>query len=288
MMFPFRRKSAKDKAKDAFFGLSLHETHLKRKLPGARYRLRAAALSAKKAARAARYAAEDAAFFLRKIPRHTESLLFVVLITLAGAMLAGSRAGSFLDSLVAFLLLVLIVVLYGQLKMQRRMLAQYVPMVDFVRVRECRLYSDRIRAVNIFGVREKLPKVKMVRNVRIKYDIINDSFCPVSIEGVGLLIKIKKGGKISLPPAVSVVDVAPKATGSTTAEFRLRDEIPFGAIEWLEIDLRGNCRRKERVKPHLYVNAMLEGSNPRPIFEPYEAFLKRPELQEQKGMPESK
>jgi hypothetical protein len=288
MMVPFRKRSAKAKAWDALAGLSLRAAHLKRKLPGIRYAMRAAALKARKAARAAKYAAEDAAFFVQKIPRHTESLLFFVLIVLAGAMLVGSRAGNFLDSLVAFLLLVLIVVLYGQMKIQRRMLAQYVPMVDFVRVRECRLYSDRIRAANIFGIKEKLPRAMRVRNIRIKYDIINDSFCPVSIEGAGLVIKLKKGGTVSLPPVLSVLDVAPKGTGGTAAEFRLRDEIPFDSIEWLEIDLRGNCRRKERVKPHLYVNAMLQGESARLIFEPYEAFLKRPELQGPEGMPESK
>jgi hypothetical protein len=288
MVVFFRKKSAKGKMQDAMMSISFREKHLKRKIPTIRYRLRILSLHAKKAVRTARYAAEDAALLVRRIPRHTESLLFAALVILAGAMLVGSRAGSFLDSLVAFLLLVLIVVLYGQLKMQRRMLAQYVPMIELVRVRECRLYSDRLRVTNVFGVKENLDKVSKVRNVRIKYEVVNDSFCPVSIEGAGLTIRLSKGGNISLPPAISVLDVAPKKSGGTTVEFRLREDIPFDSIEWLEVDLRGNCSKKERIKPHLYVNAMLHGRVPRLIFEPLDAFLKRPEFETASEMPESK
>lgn len=280
MVIIFRKKNVKGKMKDAMMEISFRGAHLKRKSPGLRYRLRIAALHAKKTVRTARYAAEDAVLLARRVPRHSESLMFAALVILAGAMLAGSRAGNVLDSLVAFLLLVLIVVLYGQLKLQRRMLAQYVPMIEMVRVRECRLYSDRLRAVNVFGIKEHMDKVSKVRNVRIKYEVVNDSFCPVSIEGAALTVKLKKGGNITLPPALSVLDLAPKKTGSTVAEFRLPDDIPFDSIEWLELDLRGNCKKKERVKPHLYVNAMLHGKVPRLIFEPLDAFLKRPEFSE--------
>jgi hypothetical protein len=283
-----RKKSAKGKMQDALMSISFREKHLKKEMPTIRYRLRILLLHAKKAARIVKYASEDSYYALRRIPRHTESLLFAALVVLAGAMLLGSRAGSFLDSLVAFLLLVLIVVLYSQLKMQRRMLAQYVPMMDFVRVNKCFLYSERIRAQNVFGVMENIEKAKKVRNVRIGYDVVNDSYSPVSIEGAALTIKIKKGGKITLPPAVSVLDLAPKKSGGTTVEFRLAEEVSFDSIEWMEVDLRGNCRKTVRVKPHLYVNAMLRGREQKLIFEPYEAFLKRPEFKLQGEMPESK
>lgn len=291
MDIPFRKRNLKRKLRDAMMRVSFGEAKVKRKLPGIRYSLRLLFLRMRRGARAVKYAAEDAAFFVKRLTGHTESLMFAALVVLAGAMLVGSRAGSFLESLVAFLLLVLIILLYGQMKMQRRMLARYVPMIEFVRVRECRLYSDRLRAVNIFAVNDNLDKVRRVRNVRIKYDVVNDSFCPVSIEGVGLVMKLSKDGKtgkVTLPPAVSVLDVAPRKTGSTTVEFRLRDAVPFDAIEWLEVELRGNCRKKERVKPHLYVNAMLHGRVPRLVFEPLEAFLKRPELKPDGGTTESK
>ncbi|MFH0956824.1 MAG: hypothetical protein V1813_03105 [Candidatus Aenigmatarchaeota archaeon] len=289
MVIPFwKKRLLQRKMKDASAGMHARAGRLPRKLPSIRYGLRLLWLRERKLSRIAKYASEDAYYALRRILSHTESLLFCALIILAGAMLLSSRAGSFLDSLVAFLLLVLIVVLYGQLKMQRRMLAQYVPMVDFVRVNKCFLYSERIRAQNVFGVMENLGKARKVRNVRIGYDVVNDSFCPVSIEGAALTIKIRKGGKITLPPAVSVLDLPPKKSGGTTVEFRLPEEVFFDTIEWMEVDLRGNCRKTVRVKPHLYVNAILRGREQKLIFEPYEAFLKRPELQLHGEMPESK
>jgi hypothetical protein len=154
------------------------------------------------------------------------------------------------------------------------MLRQFVPQLDFVRIRKCQLYSDRIRTVNVYGAMEKVDRIRKVRNVKVKYDILNDSFSPVSVEAASLTIKLKRGSRISLPAAMSILNVEPKRTASNEVSFRLKREIDFDSVEWVELELRGNCKKKVRIQPRLYVNLVLRGKKPEFIFEPFEKFRK--------------
>jgi hypothetical protein len=160
------------------------------------------------------------------------------------------------------------------------MINKYAPVLDFVRVRKCQLYSDKIRAMNIYAVKDKLADMGMIRNVAMSYDVINDSYSPISIGGASLTIKLKKGKRIRLPTSSSILDVQAKKTSGTDVSFRLKRPVKFDSIEWIEVELKGNCSKKMRIKPHLYVNIMLRGKTPEFIMEPFVKFKKRPEIEE--------
>ncbi len=230
--------------------------------------------------RHARYFFEDSYFQIRRLSVHTEGFLFSAILAISVFMFLTYEASSAINTLIAILLLVLIAVIYSQLKMQRRMMRQYVPTISMVRIRKCRLFSDRIRVLNLYGVKEKLADIGRIRNIEIAYDIINDSYSPVSVEGVSLTVRLRKGKRISLPTSVSIVDAEPKKTSGTDVTFRLRNPVDFDSIEWLELELKGNCKKKVRIRPHLYVNIMLREKVPKFIKEPFAKFRKRPEIAE--------
>lgn len=289
MVVPFRRaRKPKEKARDLFRGIADKARHARRKIPGRKYAAYYLRVKAGKAKRHIRYAAEDFVFEVRRLSRHSELMLFGALVVLAAAMMVSSGGESVLNSLMALLMLALLVVVYTQVRMQKKLLRQYVPTIEFVRIRKSELSSDRVRLVNLYGAREKLARMKLVRNIRIRYDVINDSFAPLSIEGAGLTLKMKGDRKLTLPPAVSILDVEPKRTSGTDVEFRLKETVSFDSIEWMELDLRGNCRKRIRVVPHLYVDVVLREKVPKFIYEPFGKFAKRPELLDESVMPESK
>lgn len=289
MIVPFRPvRKPKEKIRHLLIGARDSLAHNVRKIPSRRYAVRWLGLKSAKAKRRARYLLEDAAFGIKRLGRHTEMFLFGALVLLALAMLFGSTGEGFLTKLIALLLLVLIVVIYGQLRMQKRLIRQYVPMIGDVRIRKCQLYSPRLRLVNLYAAKDKIAQMKKVRNVAIRYDVINDSFAPLSIEGASLTIMMKGGRKLNLPASVSVMDVEPKRTSGTDVSFQLGQDVDFDSIKWMELDIRGNCSKKLRIAPHLYANVVLREKVPRFIFEPFGKFVKRPELTDESVMPESK
>jgi fumarate reductase subunit C len=283
MIAPVRPKRLLCRIKRFLSELPARAVRLRRKVPSGRYAICYLRVMGGKISRRARYLVEDIWFGIRRSGSYIDAILFSAIIVLALAMLAGSAQAGFLDSLTVLILLVLTVVIYTQLKLQRRMMSRYVPMIDYVRIRGCQMYSDRIKVGNIQGVPLKMDEVKSVNNLKIKYDIINDSFSPISVEGVSVSIRLREKRTITLPYSTSVVDVEPKRTGGSEVSFRLKSGISFDSIEWLQLELRGNCRKSIRVKPHLYVNLMLREKVPRFIFEPFEKFDKRPELALEKG-----
>ncbi len=279
MLIPFRpKRQLKDRIKHAFVRFSDSVRIHAHGLPSRKLVLYFVSHKCGKFLRHSRYLAEDAHFNLKILSGHTETILFGAIIGIAVVMLLGHGGESMLNTLVAVLLLVLIVVIYAQLKLQRRMIRQYVPMIEFVRIRKCQLYSDRIRAINLYGVKDKLTDIGKIRNILIEYDVVNDSYSPISIGGISLTLKLKNGRRISLPTSVSILDVEPKKTSGTGVTFRLKNDVTFGSIEWMELEFRGNCRKKIRVKPHLYVNIMLRKKVPEFIKEPFAKFKRRPEI----------
>ncbi|UCD03188.1 MAG: hypothetical protein JSV63_00950, partial [Candidatus Aenigmatarchaeota archaeon] len=258
MIIPFRpKKRVKDRIKDLLFKFSDNLTIKVRKLPTRRYLSFYVSQKSGKFIRRSRYLAEDAGFELKKLSRHTELILFSLIILFSLFILFGYEGRDMLTTLIAILLIVLIVVIYAQMRIQKRMIKQYMPAIDFVRVTKSQLYSDRIRMINIYGVRDRLDEIGKIRNVVIGYDVVNESYSPVSIEGAALTIKLKKGRRIQFPTSASILDVQPKKSSGTEVSFRLKNPVRFDSIEWLQLELRGNVSKKVRIKPHLYVNIML-------------------------------
>ena len=279
MFFPFRRRrTLKERIK---YGLeSVHGRLIKniKKLRNVSYSAISAGNRLKKMGRSARYFAVDTGHEMKKVSRHLESVLFSLIIVLGLIMLLGSGNANLLNSLIALLIIVLVAVIYIQLRFQKSMLGQYVPAIDYVRIRKCQLYSDRIRTVNLYGAKEKLGQIKKIRNVKIGYDIVNNSFSPVSIQAAALEIKLKKEKRTRPLSAISILDVEPKRSSGAEVTFRLKRELDFGSIEWLGFEMIGNCRKKVRIEPHLYVNILLRGRKPDFIFEPFSKFRKREEI----------
>ena len=86
------------------------------------------------------------------------------------------------------------------------------------------------------------------------------------------------GKVVSLPGAVSVMNVDPKRASSGEATFRLGRGVDFRSVEWMDLTLKGNCDKTVRLEPRLFVNIMLRGKKPETVFEPFEKFKKRPEI----------
>ncbi|MBN2330350.1 MAG: hypothetical protein JXC85_00905 [Candidatus Aenigmarchaeota archaeon] len=228
--------------------------------------------------RSARYAADDAGRGVRKLSRHTEAMLFSTIIALGIIMLVNAGNANFLNSLIALLLLVLVVVIYAQLKFQQRMLEQYIPRLDYVKVGSCRLYSDRVRTINLYGAKERISEINTVRNAKVRYHVVNTSFSPVSVQAASLSLRLAGGKSLSVPGTISVLDVGPKRASSSEASFRLRSGVDFRSIERAELILKGNCEKAVRLEPRLYVNIILRGKKQDMIFEPFDKFRKRPEI----------
>jgi hypothetical protein len=282
-MFPLfrlfrRRLTIKHKIKNALRGIPDRLRRLVKALAGTRYYFYSIPHKLRKLKRSTLYAAEDTGREMKKMSRHTEAFLFGAIIVLGVIMLFSAGNADFINSLIALLLLVLVVVIYMQLKFQKRMLDQYVPTIDYVRIGRCQLYSDRVRVINLYGALEKMDRIKNVRNIKIKYDIVNDSFSPVSIQAASLTVGLKKGGRIRLPSSMSILDVEPKRTSGVEVGFRLPKEVAFDSIAWLELSIIGNCKKSVRIKPHLYVNIVVRGKKPEFIIEPFATFRKRPEI----------
>jgi hypothetical protein len=279
MINPFKSKrTLKDQIKyelvKSFDGLKLRA----HRVPSRKLALYCLRQKSGKFLRRVRYLMEDACFQMRRLSVHTEGFLFGGILAISVFMLFTYEAANAINTLIAILLLVLIVVIYAQLKVQGRMMRQYVPTINLVRIRKCRLFSDRVRVVNLYAVKDKLAEIGKIQNVEIAYDIVNDSYSPVSIEGALLSIKLRKGKRVSLPTSVSIVDAEPKKTSGTEVSFRLKRPVSFESIEWLELELKGNCRKRVRIRPHLYVNIMLREKVPKFIKEPFAKFRKRPEI----------
>ncbi|MBN1897019.1 MAG: hypothetical protein JW789_04865 [Candidatus Aenigmarchaeota archaeon] len=281
MIIPFRPKRDKKRQAKAFIN-RMHDIIVARmhRIPRKGYISYFLKANGRKFMKASRYAAEDASMFLKRSSRYTESILFGILIVVASAILLTSSGESIMTMFIALLLMVMTVVLYAEFKLQRRMLRQYIPSIDLVRMRKCRLYSDRINVRNIFGAAEKINEMKLIRNIEIGYDIINDSFSPVSIDSAMLRINNRKLGVVSIKPEMSVLDVQPKKTSGTDVTFRLRTPMNFDDIKWVELEIKGNAKKRMRVKPHLFVNAMLRNEKNREIKEPFTKFMKHPEVME--------
>ncbi len=278
MSFRFRLKIYRKNVRKSILAITDAVMHRIRHTPSRKYCAYYVRMKCGKLRRHARYLFEDAWFRMRKWSRHTEAILFGALILLAAAMLLSSGGESMLTSLMALLILMLTVVIYSQLKLQKRMIRQYVPVIENVRIRKCQLYSDTVRMLNLFSAPDKLNEIRKVVNVKIGYDIVNDSFSPISVEGVSLSLRLKGGTVKDLPSSVSILDVEPKRTNGTEVGFRLEEPVSFEEIEWLELEIKGNCKKKVRVKPHLYVNISTRDDKPRSIFEPIEKFAKRQEF----------
>lgn len=283
MFFPFGRKRTikeriKERIKAALNDFIIRIRNPDKLLIVAKYWFLYARLRSRKLIREARYAAEDTVHYMRRLSRHTEILLFSAIIVLGVIMLVSAGNADFLNSLIALLLLVLVAVIYMQLRFQKRMLDQYVPSMDFVKIGRCQAYSERIRMVNLYGALERMDRIKMVRNVHMKYEIVNSSFSPVSIHSASLDIKLKKGKRMSLPAVISILNVEPKRSSRAEVSFRLPRELVFDSIEWMELVLVGNCKKKIRVKPHLYVNLIVRGKKTEFVFEPFARFRKRREI----------
>ena len=244
----------------------------------AKYWFLYARMRSRKLIRGARYAAEDTVHHMRRLSRHTEVLLFSAIVVLGAIMLVSAGNADFLNSLIALLLLVLVAVIYVQLRFQKRMLDQYVPSMDFVKLGMVQAYSERIRMVNLYGALDRMDRIKKVRNVHMRYEVMNSSFSPVSLHSASLDIKLKKGKPISLPAVISILNVEPKRSSRSEVSFRLPRELDFGSIEWMELVLVGNCEKKIRVKPHLYVNLVIRGKKTEFIFEPFAKFRKRKQV----------
>lgn len=278
-MFSFgKKRSIKNRIFDLRLKLKIKLKHSAERLHGLKDNVHFSLHRFKRLERSARYAADDAGREVRKMSRHTEALLFSSIIALGIIMLLNAGNANFLNSLIALLLLVMVVVIYAQLKFQKKLLDQYIPRIDYVKAGNCQLYSDRVRTVNLYGAKERIDEIRSVRNVKIKYDIINTSFSAVSIQTASLSLKLMNGKVISVPGALSVLNVDPKRTSSGEATFRLGREVDFDSIEWIDLTLEGNCKKNVRLEPRLYVNIMLRGKKPELIFEPFEKFRKRPEI----------
>ena len=76
----------------------------------------------------------------------------------------------------------------------------------------------------------------------------------------------------SAPPGVNV---GPKKTCANEVTFRLPKPLDFDSIEWLELQLFGNVKKKVRIEPRLYANLLLRGKKPEMIFEPIKSFMRR-------------
>ncbi len=281
MIIPFMpKRKLKDRIKHRISKWRDEVLATKHDLPTRKYASFCARQKRDKFLRRVRYFSEDVLFEIRKVSSYTESLLFGAIIAIAAFMVMTYRGESLITILMPILMLVLIVIIYAQLKFQKRMVRQYVPTIQFVRISKCRLFSDRIKVLNLYGMKEKVEKMGRIRNVLIAYDIVNDSYSPVSIESASLVIKLRRGKRITVPTALSILDVEPRKTSGTEVTFRLKNDIDFTSIEWLELYLKGNCSRKIRIKPHLYVNVMIRGKVPEFISEPFAKFKKRPEIAE--------
>ena len=278
-MFSFSKKR---NIKDRLFGLRLklkiQAKQSAERLYGLKDNAHFSLHRLKKLERSARYAAEDTGREARKMSKHTEAMLFSSIIALGVIMLLNAGNASFLNSLIALLLLVMVVLIYAQLKFQKRMLDQYIPRIDYVKVGDCQMFSERIRTVNLYGAKERMEEINAVRNIRIRYDAINTSFSPVSIQTASLSLKLMDGKVVSIPSAVSVMNVDPKRASSSEATFKLDRKVDFNSIEWMDLILKGNCDKTERLKPRLYVNILLRGKKPELLFEPFDKFRKRPEI----------
>ncbi len=276
-MFPRlrRKRTLYWKAREAFYAAASGKKAASRKVPGPGWWLMFLRMKSGRAARSARWAFGDASRAAGRLRRHADVLLLAIVVSLAGAMLAGAGNAGFLDSLVALLLLVMIMVIYMQLRFQKSMLAQYVPRIAMITITRCAAYSERIRTVNMAGLREKAGQVSRVRYIRVGYRIVNDSFSPVAVDGGTLEVCLRKGGRIRADPRTALLGVGPKRSGAGEMAFRLPKEVDFASIEWVELTLEGNCRKAARAEPVLFINAIIRGKTPELIFEPLGKFRRR-------------
>jgi hypothetical protein len=281
MINPFRpKRTLKDRIRERLVKFSDSLIISSHKIPTRRFAAYFLRQKAGKFRRRAKYLIEDGYFVLKKISTHLEVFLFSAILAITVFLLLTAEADNYISTLIAVILLVLTVVIYAQMKVQRRMIRQYLPAIDVVRIRKCQLYSDRIRVVNLYGIKEKLEDIGNIRNVEIAYDIVNESYSPISVEGVALTIRLRNGRRIALPISVSIVDAEPKKTSGGDVSFRLKREMAFDSIDWLEMEIKGNCRKRVRIRPHLYVNIMVRGKVPEFIKEPFAKFRRRPEIAE--------
>jgi hypothetical protein len=171
-------------------------------------------------------------------------------------------------------MLVLIVVIYSQIRFQQRLVRNYVPGVEFVKMSSCQAYGDRIRTVNLEGAKLKLDRVRKVRHIRVEYMLANTSLAPVSLQQASLAVNLKKE-RLSLPAETAVVELGPSESGLSKAVFRLPREIDYEDIDSVNLEVKGNCTKSIDVKPRLYVNFLIRQRKPEFIFEPYGRFIKR-------------
>ena len=278
MVVPFRPKYPTGKKLRLAAQKCMDSLRMKlHKVPSRKYAVAYISHKTRRAARKFRYLAEDTAFELRRLSSHTESVLFSFIIILSLAVLFNAQENP-IGTLTVILLLVLTVVLYAQLKIQRRMISQYVPLIDVVRIRKAQAFSRRIRLVNLYEAKQKLFEIGQVSNFRIAYDVINESFSPVSVQAASLGIKLADGRRIELPEEMSVLDVGPKNVSGTELLFTAKKPVKFTDIEWLELRLKGNAKKSVRIKPDLYVNIITRSKVPKTVFEPFSKFKKRPEM----------
>lgn len=276
-MFPRlrRKRTLYWKVREAFYAAASGKKAASRKVPGPGWWLMFLRLKSRRAERSAAWVLEDASRSAGRLRRHADILLLVIVVSLAAVMLAGAGNAGFLDSLVALLLLVMIMVIYMQLRFQKRMLDQYVPRIGMITITMCAAYSERIRTVNMAGLREKAGQVSKVRYIRMGYRIMNDSFAPVAVDGGTLELCLRKGGRIRAGPRTAILGIGPKRSGAGELTFRLPREVDFASIAWAELSLEGNCRKTARAEPVLFINAIIRGRTPELIFEPLGKFRRR-------------
>ena len=274
-----RKKTFREKAKE-FLTRRLPERtrHFFRSLPTRGYLKEVFSFMLRTAKRKTCYVFEDFWFMAKKLKRYSEVLLFSALLLATLFMLSNAEGESFLNVLTAFIMLILVLVIYMQIRLQRKAMSDYVPEIDILKVKSCRMFSDRIRTVNVYGAKEHMEKIKKVRNIEIAYDAMNSSFSPVSIQAASAVMKMKSGRRISIPEEMCVLNVQPKRTSGTRITFRLDRPARADSVVWLELHLKGNCRKKVRIKPVLYVNLVLRGKETKFVFEPFSKFMKRPEM----------
>lgn len=183
----------------------------------------------------------------------------------------------FVNYMTIMILLLLVVVIFGQSRIQERALDNYIPRLGLVRVSKAAAYHERIKVSHLVELLDDVEQVKEVKFIKVTYGIVNTSFADIIISNASLVLKTAAGKIQAAPDDIVLSHVKPSAEHATSITFGLESPVDFDSIEEAEFHLIGNCSKTVKVRPQLFACVSASRDKVQDIFEPWEKFKERME-----------